>query len=103
MIGKTCGVRIYGPRIKFHCCEHGCENCRIGCFAPARYRNPFFGKEFWDERYWWRGMYSGIEYLCAEHYDEMVSELKEEEDLRRRWQGDEFEENPEFTKILETL
>jgi len=100
MLGKTCGVRMYkGP-----CdCKIACERCRIGCYRPARHKNPFFGKHFGDvDRHWWRcGTYSYAEYLCAECYDLMVSDLKEEEEAFREDEG--FEEDPEFTKILETL
>jgi hypothetical protein len=98
MIGKTCGVRVYkGP-----CgCGHGCDDCRIGCFAPARYRNPFYNTDFGDEHHWWRGGYNYAEFLCAEHYDDMAEEAKAWEDALQVEEG--YEENPEYTKILETL
>lgn len=83
--------------------SRGCDHCRIGCFNDARMRNLFFGKEFGaDENYWWRGMYSHCEWLCAEHYDDMVDTSKEMEEMyREAWT--EYEEDPEFTKILENM
>src|ERR1700677_2431555 len=62
-MNKTCGVNIYGPRAQYHCCEHGCEDCRVGCFNPARHKNPFFDKGFCSEKHWWRSTYSYTEYL----------------------------------------
>jgi hypothetical protein len=99
--GKTCGVRIYGPRSLHDCCEHGCEKCQIGCFEPAAYRNPFFGTDFCNEEYWWRGWYSDAEFLCVECYEDMVSEAKVWEDMHAEAPG--YKEDPEYTKILETL
>jgi hypothetical protein len=63
-----------------------------------------FGKEFdFDpEAYWWRSMYSYTEYLCAQHYDEMVRFVKEEEDAYREHDTN-YVECPEFTRFLETL
>lgn len=107
---QTCGVLIYGPRAEYDCCEHGdfavigCDRCRIGCFNPARHRNPFFGREFaFDpERYWWRSMYSYTEWLCAQCYDDMLSSIRESEDAYRVYDPD-YEEDPEYTKLLESL
>ena len=101
MLDKTCGVRMFkGP-----CdCEISCNRCRIGCFRPARYKNPFFDKVYSGNRYsnnQWRVCYSYAEYLCAECYDIMVSRLRVEEDTLR--EEDDYEENPEFTAILKTL
>src|ERR1700688_2665639 len=103
MIGKTCDVRMYkGP-----CdCKVACERCRVGCNNPARHKNPFFGKDFSGEDRgdgpdrWWRGGYSYAEYLCAECYDHLVSEAREFEEMYREHGG---AEDPEYTKILETL
>jgi hypothetical protein len=104
MIGETCGVRIFGPRAQHHCCEHGCDKCQVGCFNPARYKNPFFGGKFYadDHHYWWRWCYSYTEFLCAEHYDDMVDEMKGMEDFYRD-SSEHFVEDPEFTAILKTL
>jgi len=85
-----------------HGLSRGCDHCRIGCFNPARMRNPFFGTKFgFDEHFWWRGMYCGVEWLCADCYDDMVSEMREMEDIYREHQGKDFKEDPEFTRILE--
>jgi hypothetical protein len=100
MFGKTCDVRIYqGP-----CdCNVACERCCIGCNRPARHKNPFFGVNFnlgrsWVEGcVWWQTKYSYAEYLCAEHYDEMASFFKSMES------DPNCVEDPEYTKILETL
>ena len=99
MVGKTCGVRVFkGP-----CgCKWGCDDCRVGCFNPARHRNPFFKKDFWDEDYWWRGGYCYAEYLCAECYDRMVAEAKEYEEFYSE-NDENYEENPEYTEILRSL
>jgi hypothetical protein len=100
MLGKTCGVRMFkGP-----CeCSLGCADCRIGCFAPARHRNPFYGTDFHSEFCWWRGGYNYAEFLCAEHYDMVAA--KEWEEAFRGEEGYEegYEEDPEYTRILETL
>lgn len=101
---KTCEVRIYKGRCDD--CEErrdGCDKCRIGCWNPARYRNPFFGWDDWHEQYWWRGMYGQVEWLCAKCYDDMIRTCKQFEELYRDFQGGEFEENPKFTAILEKL
>jgi len=102
---KTCGVRIFQSRVKKPCdCEMGCEACRIGCNNPARHKNPFFGKRFnFDyDVYWWRGYYTYTEDLCADCYDRMIEDIKETEDSYR--EGDpNYKEDPEFTKLLETL
>jgi hypothetical protein len=102
--GKTCGVCTYGPRAEYRCCEHGCENCRVGCFNPAAYRNPWFGKNFLDDefRYWWRCGHNHAEYLCVECYEQVASNAKETEERYRDWGGG-YKEDPEFTKFLETL
>lgn len=105
---KTCGVRIFKGAC-LHCgtgtynISRGCDHCRIGCFNPARMRNPFFGIERdWSEDYWWRGMYSHVEWMCAEHYDEMIAEMRDMEEMyAKAWTG--YEEDPEFTRILEKL
>lgn len=105
---KQCGVRIYEAAVRRKCggegLTHTCEGCRIGCFAPARHRNPFFGKEFaFDmEKYWWRAMYTYTEWLCAEHCDRMIAECRETEDFYRDHDPN-YEECLEFTKVLETL
>src|ERR1700675_3823046 len=100
MLGKTCEVRMYKGRCPRDC-DHGCGHCQIGCNNPARHKNPFFDKEFGSEDYWWRGMYSYAEWLCAECYDQMVSHAKEFEEIHR--DGGNYKEDPEYTKILETL
>ena len=100
MIGKTCGVRMFkGPCRRE--CGFGCPDCQIGCFRPARYRNPFFGTDFHNEVAWWRGGYNYAEYLCVECYESMVADAKEWEDAFRDEEG--YEEDLEYTKILETL
>jgi hypothetical protein len=84
LMGETCGVRIYRARADSKC-DHefvcGCEKCRIGCYKPARWRNPWFGKDYPDEDHWWRNPYSYAEFLCAEHYDDATDTLKEYEEL----------------------
>jgi hypothetical protein len=85
------------------CGQAGCDNCRIGCWNLARHRNPFFGKDFGGEeglKRWWRGGYNYAEWLCAECYDRIVSEAKEFEEMYRESGVDE---DPEYTKLLETL
>ena len=81
-MSHTCGVRMY--RASEQCRnDHGaggCEKCRIGCFNPARWLNPFFGKEG-DDRFWWRNPYNYAEYLCAGCYDRMMEELKDYEEM----------------------
>ena len=102
---KLCGVQIYQSRVKKPCdCEQGCESCRIGCNNPARHKNPFFGKyrPVDSIAYWWRAFYSYTEDLCAEHYDHMVEDLKQTEEFYRD-NDKNFKEDPEFTKLLETL
>ena len=96
MLGKTCEVRMYrGP-----CdCKNACERCRIGCHRPARHKNPFFGKDYGEDR-WFRGCFNYAEYLCAECYDQMVSDLRRFEEMYRE---SGVAEDPEYTKILETL
>ena len=99
---KTCGVRVMKGvcPVKEQRCG-GCDDCIIGCFNPARMRNPFFGTDFANPiSYWWRGMYSDIEWLCAEHYDGMIAEMREMEEMyARAWT--EYEEDEEFTRMLE--
>src|ERR1700675_4051485 len=100
MIGKTCGVRMFkGPSRRE--CVSGTPGCQIGCFRPARDRNPFFGTDFYNEVAWWRGGYNYAEYLCVECYESMVADAKEWEDAFRDEEG--YEEDLEYTKILETL
>ena len=101
MIGKTCEVRMFrGPCPRE--CKFGCERCQIGCFRPAAYRNPFYNTDFGDEVCWWRGGYNYAEYLCAQCYDEMVADAREWERAFRE-QDEDFVEDPEYTRILETL
>jgi len=85
-MAHACEVRIY--RATRGCrgnrgaeVVHACDKCRIGCFKPARWRNPFFGKDYPDEAHWWRNPYSYAEWLCAEHYDGAMETLKEYEDI----------------------
>lgn len=101
MIGKTCGVRMYKGPCPNGSCKWGCDDCRIGCFRPARYRNPFYGTDLGDEHHWWRGGYNYAEYLCAECYDSMVADAKEWESVFSEEEG--YVEDPEYTRILETL
>jgi len=82
-------------------CEVSCNRCRIGCFKPARHKNPFFGKEFYSDKCWWRACYSYAEDLCAECYDHMVDEVVGMEEAFSGEDG--YEEDPEFTRILKTL
>jgi hypothetical protein len=82
-------------------CGFGCPDCQIGCFRPARYRNPFFGTDFHNEVCWWRGGYNYAEYLCVECYESMVADAKEWEDVFRGEEG--YEEDLEYTRILEGL
>src|SRR5574337_106633 len=64
---ETCGVRSY--RAARDCQNghgslvHDCEECRIGCFEPGRFKNPFYPDG---------PMFNYAEYLCAEHYDEVM-------------------------------
>lgn len=97
-MSRTCQVRMYkGP-----CdCKVSCSKCQIGCYNPARHRNPFFGKEFADDKYWWRGCYGYAEFLCAACYDHMVESTREWEEVYSEEEG--YVEDPEFTKLLETL
>ncbi len=53
----------------------GCEDCRIGCFKPARFRNPNYDPEGKMSF----GVYNYAEWLCAQHYDEVMSDKSEEE------------------------
>jgi hypothetical protein len=99
MLGRTCEVRMYrGPCGRD--CDHGCAHCQVGCFNPARFRNPFFGKDFGGEEYWWRGGYGYAEWLCAGCYDHAVGEAKEFEEM---YLISGVEEDPEYTKLLESL
>ena len=103
LLGKTCGVRIYEAQNFKGCgCDHGCEDCRIGCFNPAAYRNPFFGLDFHsDQDCWWRGGYNYSEYLCAKCYDSIVYHAKSWEEIHSGNKG--YVEDPEYTKLLESL
>jgi len=77
VFGNTCGVRIYrGPCT----CKTACPKCQIGCWNPAAYRNPWFGKPG-HQIYWWRDPYSYAEFLCVEHYDDAVKDIEEYEEL----------------------
>ena len=58
-----------------------CLTCRIGCFNPARWLNPFFGKEAPDDDHWWTTPYNYAEHLCADCYDRMMAELKDYEEM----------------------
>lgn len=62
-----------------HGIELECENCRIGCFRPARFKNPNFGRAEaeGDPDKWWLYAYSYAEWLCAEHYDEVMDRSEE--------------------------
>ena len=86
-MSKTCQVRIWRGDADRRCqyagdCVAGCnKGCRIGCNRPARFKNPFFGKETPDEAHWWRNPYNYAEYLCAECYDNALSDLEEWEEL----------------------
>lgn len=104
---RTCGVRIWKGDGNSACqlagdCVSGCTyGCRIGCFNPARFRNPFYGKESHDDTYWWRGMYNYVEWLCAECYDDMIRDAREWETVFQ--DHEDYEEDPAFTAILDTL
>jgi len=55
----------------------GCdEDCRIGCNRVARFRNPNFSVHRGDieDHKWWLYQYNYAEWLCAEHYDEVVED-----------------------------
>jgi hypothetical protein len=77
VLGNTCGVRIY--KGKCERCTRGCEHCRIGCWNPAAYRNPWFGKPG-HPLFWWRDPYNYAEYLCVECYDSAVADWAEWEE-----------------------
>lgn len=110
---KQCGVRAYKATCD-HCGSRwdkhvGCDRCLVGCFNPARHRNPFFGLKFpyqdqqQDWAYWWRDWCVGSpEWLCAECYDRMIEQAKQDEDFYRR-EDPNYVEDPEFTKVLEAL
>lgn len=73
-----CGVRCYRAAVNCERADHPehlerREDCRIGCFNPARFRNP----EYPDG-----GYYNYTEWLCAEHYDHVV------DFIARRGRGD---------------
>jgi hypothetical protein len=82
---RTCEVRMY--RVNERCRKnHGvnpgdCQTCRIGCFKPARWLNPYFGSDVPDERFWWRNPFNYAQYLCADCYDSMMEELKDYEEM----------------------
>jgi hypothetical protein len=100
-MNRTCDVREFKGRCDR--CTHGCAHCRIGCWNPARHKNPFFGKNFLDgdDGYWWRACFPYAEYLCARCYDWIINDAREMEDAMRDHLGTKFVENPEFTKLLE--
>jgi hypothetical protein len=82
---RTCGVRIYkcGPGCRPHSPTGDTgEKCRIGCFKPARFLNPNFGVDSDDDVFdhWWKYEYNYAEYLCAEHYDEVMRDKSENEE-----------------------
>lgn len=52
--------------------------------------------------YWWRYMYSQVEWLCAECYDDLIRTSRYFEEVYRD-AGGEFEEDPEFNEILKPL
>ena len=65
---RYCDVRIWRPAI--YCNEDNHPNseycwdkCRIGCLAPAKFKNPTYPD----------GRYGYAEWLCAECYDEVMS------------------------------
>ena len=98
LLGKTCGVRMYkGPCV----CKMGCDRCQIGCFRPARYRNPFYNTDFSTDIHWWRGGYNYAEFLCDECYDGMIEDAKAWEETMAGEPG--YEENPEYQEILDNL
>lgn len=88
ILGNTCGVRMYKGACDH--CKHGCNKCRIGCWNPAAYRNPWFGKPG-HPRFWWRDPYNYAEYLCIECYDDAVADVAEMEELYK----DEVDEETE--------
>jgi hypothetical protein len=110
IMNKLCGVRIWRGDGNPECqvagdCVPGCTyGCRVGCFNPARFRNPFYGRSSASEDdlyYWWRYMYTHVEWLCAECYDDMIRTARYFEEVYR--DAGKFEEDPEFNKILESL
>jgi hypothetical protein len=81
-----CEVRMYRASKDCpndHGITHSCESCRIGCFKVARFRNPNFGvtSETVGENRWWMYQYNYAEWLCADHYDEVMEEKSEYEEL----------------------
>jgi hypothetical protein len=68
----------------------GCDDCRIGCFKPARFRNPNFGRKGAEDTFgkWWLFQYSYAEWLCAQHYDEVVADKSDYEE----WYGEEADD-----------
>lgn len=108
-MNRLCGVRIWKGDGNPECqragdCVPGCTyGCRVGCFNPARFRNPFYGMGKEEEMfYWWRYMYSHVEWLCAECYDDLIRTSRYFEEIYRE-AGGEFEEDEEFNKILKSL
>lgn len=109
-MNRICGVSIWKGDGTTACqrageCVTGCTyGCRVGCYNLARFKNPFYNIKIHDavvEHYWWRYMYSHVEWLCAECYDDMIKEGRYFEEIMSDL--DNFVEDHEFTKIMKTL
>jgi hypothetical protein len=80
---------LYEPRVS--------EKNRIGCFNPARWLNPFYDPDGTKFRSVWddnpdlslpvTGGYNYAQWLCTDHYDEVMSGVKEDEELDRLRRG----------------
>ena len=84
-MNRTCEVRIWRHGVSKKCeaaNKVSClrDECRIGCFRPARWKNPFFGGKIHATK-WWRNPYNYAEHLCAECYDSAIAELKDYEEM----------------------
>ena len=73
------------------------EKNKIGCFNPARWLNPFYDPEGTRFRSVWdddsdvslpiTGGYNYAQWLCTEHYDEVIVMAKEDEEIDRVRRG----------------
>ena len=79
-----CDVQIFkGP-----CdCKISCEKCRIGCFKPAKFRNPSYDPDGLVKG----TIYNYAEWLCASHWDEAVAYKEEYDDRVEQGMSDDFD------------
>lgn len=52
-----------------------CPSCRTGCFSAAKFRNPLHDGDGTG-----LGIYNYAEWLCAEHYDEVMDYIRRSKD-----------------------